>query len=99
MAEVVEHPEQGDHRDGAEDQVKPARRNEAVDDQFDQDRIEEIGGVLDGKQDEDLSQRTPVHGDAPQVATYRARDGLPGRPHDDAAIVHQAQLIAIAKPA
>ena len=89
MAEVVEHPQQGDHHQGAEDQVQPARRNEAVDDELDENGIEEIGGVLDGKEHRDLGQGTPVHGDAPQVTSHGARDGLLGGPHEDAAIVYQ----------
>ena len=43
MAKEVEHPQQRHHAQGTEDQVKPARRDEAIDDEFDQDGIEEIG--------------------------------------------------------
>ena len=92
MAEVIEHPQQCDHCQGAEDQVEATRGNEAIDDKFDEDGIEEIGGVLDGKEHQDLGQGTPMHGDAPQIAAHGMGEGVVrNRTHVDAAIVHQSR--------
>jgi len=91
MAEIVEHSQQRDHSQSAEDQVEAARGNEAVDDEFDEDGIEEIGGVLDGKEHQDLGQGTPVHGDAPQIAAHGMREGASNGTHVGAAIVHQSR--------